>query len=219
MAKKTFDDYHLRQDWDDLLLAEDMGAILDECDNIVQEFGGMIRGFIDILDPNQIPLYLLDLALLGKGIDTVLDFPDVQMSEIDKRKLLALAVRIFQQKGTAPGIANIIRLLLKVDVQVIQQYNVDTWKLGFDGSTELGDTTILGLPAGGPRSALYSFDIQLAEPLDCVVTMAKIRAISDYMKPAHTKLVNIYPPEPPLDHWELGLSELGETTFLHEAVA
>jgi hypothetical protein len=37
------------------------------------------------------------------------------------------------------------------------------------------------------------------------------------MKPAHTHFVDLLEPTPPqtYDHWELGISELGETTSLH----
>jgi hypothetical protein len=45
----------------------------------------------------------------------------------------------------------------------------------------------------------------------------QIRAIVDYLKPAHTHFVELIEPLPPpvYHHWELGISELGETTDLH----
>jgi hypothetical protein len=45
----------------------------------------------------------------------------------------------------------------------------------------------------------------------------QLRAIVDDLKPAHTHFVDLIEPLPPIvpDHWELGLSDLGETTDLH----
>lgn len=47
--------------------------------------------------------------------------------------------------------------------------------------------------------------------------VAIIKDIADYMKPAHTHCVRVLQPVPPdfIDHWEIGESELGETTLLH----
>ena len=41
--------------------------------------------------------------------------------------------------------------------------------------------------------------------------------IVEYLKPAHTHFVDLVEPLPPVlpNHWELGLSDLGETTDLH----
>ena len=46
---------------------------------------------------------------------------------------------------------------------------------------------------------------------------SQIRAIVDYLKPAHTHFVELIEPGPPpsYDHWELGISELGVTSLLH----
>ena len=45
----------------------------------------------------------------------------------------------------------------------------------------------------------------------------QLRAIVEYLKPAHTHFVDLVEPLPPVlpNHWELGLSDLGETTDLH----
>jgi hypothetical protein len=45
----------------------------------------------------------------------------------------------------------------------------------------------------------------------------QLRAIVEYLKPAHTHFVDLVEPQPLVlpDHWELGLSDLGDTTFLH----
>jgi len=63
---------------------------------------------------------------------------------------------------------------------------------------------------------LYSFKI--VSPIALTEEQRKrITDIANYMKPAHTHLIEIEEPEVPLviDDWELGLSELGEKTELH----
>ena len=47
--------------------------------------------------------------------------------------------------------------------------------------------------------------------------VARIKEIADYMKPAHTHCVRVVQPIPPalINHWELGISLLGETSILH----
>jgi len=214
MPLKTFEDYSLVQDWDDFQLTEDFEKILEEANKIVKEMGYMVKDFLNILDPNLIAEFLLNLALYDIGMDPLLDFPEVQLSTEDKRKLLLLAVRIYQQKGVADGIRNIVRLLLKVDIKLIFQYNVDVWKLGEDGFSELGDTTVMGPEGEDQRRLTYSFDIDLNDVVSDELK-AKIRAVANYMKPAHTHLVNINQLYV-IEHWSLGESELEETTLLHE---
>jgi len=45
----------------------------------------------------------------------------------------------------------------------------------------------------------------------------QLRAVVDYMRPAHTHFVDLLEPGAPttFDHWELGISELGASTDLH----
>jgi hypothetical protein len=45
----------------------------------------------------------------------------------------------------------------------------------------------------------------------------QLRAIVEYLKPAHTHFVDLVEPLRPVlpNHWELGLSDLGERTDLH----
>ena len=46
---------------------------------------------------------------------------------------------------------------------------------------------------------------------------SQLRAIVEYLKPAHTHCVNLIEPAPPafIDRWELGASEIGVTMDLH----
>jgi len=45
----------------------------------------------------------------------------------------------------------------------------------------------------------------------------RLRAIVEYLKPAHTHFVDLVEPLPTVlpDHWEIGVSEVGVTTFAH----
>jgi F0F1-type ATP synthase delta subunit len=66
------------------------------------------------------------------------------------------------------------------------------------------------------RFALYAFDVIVVVPLTDA-QRKQLRAIVEYLKPAHTHFVTLVEPAPPafIDHWELGVSEIGVTADLH----
>lgn len=66
------------------------------------------------------------------------------------------------------------------------------------------------------RFARYAFNVEVARILTARERQ-QLRAIAEYLKPAHTHFVDFVGPLPPIlpNHWELGLSDLGETTDLH----
>jgi hypothetical protein len=66
------------------------------------------------------------------------------------------------------------------------------------------------------RFARYAFNVVVARIL-ADRERRQLRAIVEYLKPAHTHFVDLVEPLPPIvpNHWELGLSDLGETTDLH----
>ena len=80
-----------------------------------------------------------------------------------------------------------------------------------------------GTAAFGPgRSNCSSFGLGTAFNVEVARILAdrerqQLRAIVEYLKPAHTHFVDLVEPLPPIlpDHGELGLSDLGETTDLH----
>lgn len=162
--------------------------------------------FTDILDPDLAPEDFVDAMLLDLG--NPFDF-DLELE--DKRRLVQVLVDMYRLKGTKPGIENVVRFFLGLEVSV-DAYNssLSTWLLG---DSELGVTTILGTQAA---NLLYSFEIVVGVALTDT-QREQLREIAEYMKPAHTHLVRIVEPQIPvvLDHWELGLSELGESTILH----
>ena len=165
-----------------------------------------IDRFIEIIDPDTAPEAFVDAMLADLGNPFAFD-----LSLTNKRRLAQVLVDIYRLKGTSIGIISVIRFFLGLEV-TIDAYNLSsgTWILG---DSELGMGSVLGTSLS---SLLYSFDVTVlivltAEQRD------QLTSIVDYMKPAHTHFVRLIEPVVPLvlDHWELGLSELGEDTFLH----
>ena len=163
-----------------------------------------VDGFTDVIDPDLAAELFLDLMLLDLGNPFPFD-----LSLVDKRRLLNVLVAIYREKGTAVGIKNAIRFFLGLEVDVVA-YSGEALVLG---ESLLGEDWILG-PAGS--FAAYSFEVVVPRAL-AAEERRRLRAIVDYMKPAHTHLARIVEPEIPeiIDHLELGLSELGETWVLH----
>lgn len=213
MPQTTAREYKLFHDWPQNQVTEDLLLLLDAFDVQIQEFLDSIFAFPDLANPEKIPAVFLDVFLMYRGFRTASDFAGIVLTENEKRKLAILTVPLYQQKGTAAGIVNIIRLLLGIESSVLTQYNVDVWKIGV---SELGKNTRLFPNADivGDRP-LYTFDIELLQVITQEQEM-KIRALVEFMKPMHTHLNRIIQPVPPPDHWELGVSRLGLTTDLHQ---
>ncbi len=158
-----------------------------------------------IIDPDLAPEGFLDAMLDDMGNPFQFDLDETQ-----KRTLLSVLIPAYQQKGTAVGIINLVRLFLGIEVE-ITEYNNDVLGLGL---WELGVDWELAL---GRQRELYTFDV--VSPVDLTDEQRRqIREIAVYMKPAHTHLGQIVEPatapaEP--DHWEIGLSELGSSSDLH----
>jgi hypothetical protein len=109
--------------------------------------------------------------------------------------------------GTAIGIKNAIRFFLDIDVTAITPFAGTTLILG---ESELGVDWELA------PSDRFAFDVDVAVVLTAT-ERRQIRAIVDFLKPGHTHFIDLIEPISPVifDHWELGISELGETTDLH----
>lgn len=165
-----------------------------------------IDKWIEILDPDTAPEAFVDAMLGDLGNPFAFD-----LSLTDKRRLAQILVAIYRSKGTGVGIIAVIRFFMGFDV-TIDAFNLSagTWILG---DSELGATSIL---ATDDSFLLYAFTVTVMHVLTDV-ERKQLRSIVDYMKPAHTHFVRLIEPEPVVivDHWELGVSELGENTFLH----
>lgn len=159
----------------------------------------------DIFDYERAPEPFLDLILRDLGNP----FP-FELDTQGKRRLASVLVEMYRQKGTAKGIRNAVRFFLGIDITAITAFNADTLVLG---ESLLGVDWVLG---PSDRFARYAFNVVVARILT-PIERKRLRAIVEYLKPAHTHFVDLVEPFPPTlpDHWELGLSDLGENTDLH----
>jgi phage tail-like protein len=159
----------------------------------------------DIFDLERASEGFVDLILRDLGNP----FP-FELDSMSKRRLASVLVEMYQQKGTARGIQNAVRFFLGIDISAITPFNADTL---FLGESELGVDWVLG---PSDRFARYAFNVEVARIL-AARERQQLRAIVEYLKPAHTHFVDLVEPVPPVlpNHWELGLSDLGETTDLH----
>lgn len=160
----------------------------------------------DILDPDVAPERFVDAMLADLGNPF-----DFDLNEVDKRRLIRVLVPIYEQKGTDPGIINAVRFFLGLEVTIGVPAFEDIWILGVD---ELGIGSLLGSSDLHDRlSFVVVSGIVLTDD-----QRDKITKIVEYMKDARTHFIGfVEPTAPPAipDHWELGLSELGESTLLH----
>lgn len=159
----------------------------------------------DILDFRLADEAFVDAILNGLGNP----FSFVLTLE-DKRRLAAVLIDVYRKKGLAEGIEEVVLFFLGLTIEVRHCQPEDGWVLG---ESELGEDTILST---SELALIYSFEIESPIALTDE-ERDSITKIADYMKPAHTHLKEIIEPAAPvvIDHWELGLSELGDTTLLH----
>lgn len=159
----------------------------------------------DIFDLERAPEPFLDLILRDLGNP----FP-FELDVRGKRRLAALLVDMYRQKGTAQGIQNTVRFFLGIEIVAITALTADTLVLG---ESILGVDWVLG---PSDRFARYAFNVVVGRILS-PIEHRQLRAIVDYLKPAHTHFVDLIEPFPPVipEHWELGLSDLSDTSLLH----
>ncbi len=161
--------------------------------------------FPDLWDIERAPTPFLDLILRDLGNPFPFD-----LDELSKRRLAGVLVEMYRQKGTAIGIRNAVRFFLGLEIEAITGLAATALVLGV---SELGIDWELG---PSDRFARYAFDVKVGRVLT-PTERKHLRAIVNYMKPAHTHFVDLLEPAAPImpDHWELGVSEVGETTALH----
>ncbi|HEU4407252.1 MAG TPA: hypothetical protein VFS43_18425 [Polyangiaceae bacterium] len=161
--------------------------------------------FAELLDLERAPEPFVDAMLSDLGNPFYFE-----LGELQKRRLAAVLVAMYREKGTEPGIKNAVRFFLGVEVTRILAFAGTALTLG---ESELGADWELG-PSG--RFARYAFHVEVASTLT-PLERKHVRALVTYLKPAHTHLVDILGPAvpPTVDPWELGQSALGETTLLH----
>jgi phage tail-like protein len=159
----------------------------------------------EIFELDRAPEAFLDAILLDLGNPFTLD-----LSTLDRRKLAAMLVEMYRQKGTQKGIQNAVRFLLGIEIAAISQLNVTTLILG---ESELGVDWVLG---PSDRFARYAFNVEVSRVLT-EVERSRLRALVNYLRPAHTHFVELLEPSKPVasDLWVLGIGELGIATTLN----
>ena len=77
--------------------------------------------------------------------------------------------------------------------------------------------TAFNISVSAPVAGNLTFSTTLLPTPFTAEQITTIKQLADYMKPAHTHCVQVLQPTPPelIEHWELGISLLGETTLLH----
>jgi phage tail-like protein len=175
----------------------------------VQEVTDLLLGevdrFSDLWDIERVPSPFLDLILRDLGNPFPFDLDD-----LGKRRLAAVLAEIYREKGTALGIKNAVRFFLGIEIEAITGLAATALVLGV---SELGVDWELG---PSDRFARYAFDVKVGRALT-TKERKHLRAIVNYMKPAHTHFVNLLEPSiiTVADHWELGVSEMETESVLH----
>lgn len=152
--------------------------------------------FPDLCEVDRARPEFLDAILydLGDPLGGLFD-----LSTNEKRKLIALLVQIYREKGTCEGIVNAVRFFLGVELNGCTRAWSDNWKLdtgSYPTPTgphfELGVDTVLG---PGTTEELWSFWVLYPTPASLTADQIdKIGKIVDYMKPAGTVYLGIKAP-------------------------
>jgi phage tail-like protein len=170
-----------------------------------------IQDFPLLVSYEYCPSYVLDHLLYNVGNP----FPVYQLNDISKRKLIALLISIYKAKGTYNGILLAVQAVTGLSITITVPWLDDSWTLGF--VDELGVTTHVN----ALRNDRYNYTFIVHIPTSISSDLENlVRLVINYMKPLYTHYI-IAPPAgapPVINHWELGLSELGYNTFLHTNV-
>lgn len=173
-----------------------------------------IDRFLDTFDPDIADEQYLDAMLVDLGNPFTFDLTsphfdlDTGDGVDDKQRLVQVLVEMYRLKGTAPGIKNVVLFFLGLQVEVVPYVDELTMTLG---ESELGGPLDTDWNLGASNTfLLYSFRVTVETALTDT-QRTQVRAIVEYMKPAHTHFIELVEPAIPLvlDHMELGLSELG----------
>jgi phage tail-like protein len=156
-----------------------------------------------VFDLTRAPEPFVDAILADLGNP----FP-LPVDVLAKRRLAGALVAMYRDKGTAAGIQHALRFLLEIDALVLP-LAAETVALG---DAELGVNWILGPSTEWAR---YAFDLAVSRMLTANERV-HVREIVDYLKPAHTHVVQILEPGPlpPDEAWVLGVGELGAESTL-----
>jgi len=158
----------------------------------------LIDEWTDLLDPDTAPEPFLDVMLADLG--NPFTFP---LTVTQKRRLVGLLPIIFQEKGSAEGIINAIRLFTGIEVTITYP-NFLGLKLGY---AKIGSTLVLGGSGGSPYSYRVVSPVILTDD-----QRLQMRSIAEYMQATNETLIEIKEPgvAPPVSNvFKIGTSKLG----------
>lgn len=191
-------------------IREDDSGDLEKFLRILNDILGLEIQRVDlwttIFDYETAPQNFVDLMLQD------LAYPlTIALTEVDKRRLLSVLVTIYKEKGTIAGVKDAIRFfagyesdILWPDWSAYGGWVLDDSELDFD--TVLGsffyDPVIHGtdMSVVFTGAQVYGFWLKVGTPLAVALTAdeeLKIRALVEFMKPAHTHLVGLTAVLPP----------------------
>ena len=181
-------------------LAAFVGCIQEVTDWLLAD----IDSLFDLLDIERAPEWMLDRILADLGNPFTFD-----LSELQKRRLAAILMEVYQLVGTAPGIQAAVRFFVGLEDIAITPLTATTMVLG---ESELGVDWELG---PGLRFDRYAFQVVVPRVLTDA-ERAAVRALVSYMMPSHCHFISIEEPgvTTQLDSWVIGLSSLGVDTIL-----
>lgn len=158
-------------------LGGDSTNLLAVLDNTASKLRADVARFADQVDPDKCEARLLPrlLRLLGWTFS-------ISLTERQQRGLCKAVLTIYQQKGTKVGIANALRIVLGLNVEVVS-FLTDTWELGY---SELGVDTYAG--AAADSADADKFAVQSPRTLTDQERNAATQII-DFMKPIDTRYV------------------------------
>lgn len=178
-------------------------ACLQDTNNLLLE---SVDRWTDILDPDVAPEQFVDAMLLDLGNPF-----DFEMTLDQKRRLVKCLMLIYRSKGTAKGIADVIRFFMHLEV-TFETFVGRGWHLGVDKLSKYGTVaTPHPIILGPDQHALYSFRIHVNRILTAG-QRSQMLAIATYMKCAHEHLIEIRdasPIIPAVRYWTLGKTKLG----------
>lgn len=173
---------------------------------VIEEFVVRCVGEIELLpelymNPEMIPDKWVGLKLQDWGID----LKCLNLNDTQKRRLLHGVIPIvYRQKGTIPGIVNLIRFLLGIEV-IVQLIDVLPENVWIMGESIMGETTEIGIDDP------YSFLLiqSLVDLTD--VQVANMLCIANYMRVGGTEVLLDYPNKVELieQYWVIGHEVLG----------
>lgn len=165
-----------------------------------------IDKWVDIIDPDRAPEQFVDAMLVDLGSPF-----DFNLSLTQKRKLVKVLMRIYQLKGTATGIIDVVRFFLGIEV-TIETFVGRGWRIGYDKLSTKSRRAVPNPAIIGPdRHALYCFRVITSRVLTAEQA-EQIRVIATYMKGAQEHLVGIRDGSPANQvyrYWIVGKTKTG----------